>query len=91
MKSLNPAIREKKRYLLLEGKNLQANVEKAILDYVGVLGYSKAVPTWIKIGKEKGVLSINRASLNDVRTSLVLDKNKIRIKKVSGTLRGLGA
>ena len=48
MKSLKPSIKERKRYLLVKGKNLRKNIEKAILDFIGVLGMSKVGLDWIK-------------------------------------------
>jgi len=89
MKALNPAIREHKRYLLLRGKRVKEIVERAILDYVGVLGYAKASPYWIKHTKTGGVLSVNREAMNDVRGALVLSAETIEVKAVSGTLKGL--
>ncbi len=85
MKPLKPSMREKKRYLLVKGKNLKENVERAILDFIGVLGMSKANPKWIK----SNILSINRGSLNHVRASFAVFPEKINVEKVSGTLKGL--
>ena len=90
MKALKPSMREKKRYLLVKGKNLEENVEKAILDFIGVLGLSKASPHFIKKSKNSAVISINRKSLNHVRASFVVFPEKISVEKVSGTLKGLG-
>ena len=84
MKPLKPSIREKKRYLLLKGKFTKADVEKAIMHYIGILGYSKASPMWIS----KNILAINRSEINKVRGSFVLTKN-IEVSKVSGTLKAL--
>ena len=54
MKPLKPSIREKKRYLLLKGHKSKKDVENAIMRYIGVLGYSKASPSWIS----KNILAI---------------------------------
>ena len=48
MKNLKPSMRENKRYLLVKGKNLKENIEKAILEFIGVLGMSRAGLGWIK-------------------------------------------
>ena len=85
MKSLIPSHKEKKRYLLLKGKDLKKNVNLAIKDFVGNLGLAEASPTFIK----KNILSINRKSLDKVRASFVLWKENIEIIRVSGTLKGL--
>tara|TARA_Y100000310_G_scaffold268572_1_gene281243 strand:- start:10274 stop:10540 length:267 start_codon:yes stop_codon:yes gene_type:complete len=84
MKLLKPSFRERKRYLLLEGKFSRKEVEDAIKKYVGVLGYAKASPMWIS-GK---ILAVNRGEVNNVRGAFALTKN-VSVKKVSGTLKGL--
>jgi RNase P/RNase MRP subunit POP5 len=85
MKSLIPSHKEKKRYLLLKGKDLKKNVNLAIKDFVGNLGLAEASPIFIK----NEIISINRKSLDKVRASFVLWKEKIKIVRVSGTLKGL--
>ncbi len=90
MKSLKPSMREKKRYLLVKGDNLKVNVDKAILEFIGALGMSKACPNWIKLNNNSGILAINRESLNHVRASFTVFPEKISVENVSGTLKGLG-
>lgn len=90
MKSLRPTMRENKRYLLIKGKNLKENIEKAILDFIGILGYSKASPSIVKSGKDFVVLSINREAINEVRASFAVFSDEINVTRVSGTLKGLG-
>ena len=82
-------MRENKRYLLVNGANLKENIEKAILDFIGVLGMSKAGLSYIKVGKNSAVICVNREAVNEVRASLCVWPDKIIVKKVSGTLRGL--
>jgi RNase P/RNase MRP subunit POP5 len=91
MKALIPSHKENKRYLLVKGKNLKKNVQFAIKEYVGTLGLSEAVPRWIEISGEKGILSINRKSLERVRAAFTLSKERIEVLKVSGTLKKLKA
>lgn len=80
-KSLKPSMRENKRYLLVEaGKE---EVEKAILDYVGILSYSKAAPVFIS----GNVLAVNRSEVDKIKAGLLLAG--ISVKRVSGTLKGL--
>ena len=88
MKSLKPSMRENKRYLIVKGD--VENVEKAILEFIGVLGMSKTGMSWIKKGKENGILCVNREAVDAVRASLVVWEKKIEVLKVSGTLKGLG-
>lgn len=90
MKSLKPSMRENKRYLLVEGKNLKKNIEKAILDFIGVLGMSKVGLNWIKSNSSSVIISVNREMVDSVRASLCVWPEKMEVKKVSGTLKGLG-
>jgi len=88
MKSLKPSSREKKRYLLVEGEI--KDIEKAILEFVGILGMSKICLGWIKSKKNSAIISVNREMVDSVRASLCVWPEKISVKKVSGTLKGLG-
>lgn len=87
MKSLSPSMKEKKRYLLIKGK--KQDVEKAILDFIGILGMSKTGLSWIKTDKDSAIICINRESVDKVRASLALWPDKIIVERVSGTLKGL--
>ncbi len=86
---LKSSARIRERYLLLEIKS-KDEVEKAILDYLGILGYAKASPSFIKNSKNHTILSIDRGSLNDIRAAFALSNANIKILRVSGTLKGLG-
>jgi len=91
MKTLKPSHREKKRYILIKGGSLdQKEIDKIILDYIGILGYAKACPLIVKREKENIVLAVNRKEIDKVRASFLISGKKIEIRKVSGTLRGLG-
>lgn len=90
LKSLKPSARENKRYLLVRGKNLNENIEKAILDFSGISGISKTGLGFIKTGKDSSIISVNREAINLVRASLCVFKEKIVVERVSGTLKGLG-
>ena len=90
MKPLIPSHKENKRYLLIKGKNLKQNVEKAILEFTGILGLSKTGLSFIKSENDKAIICINRESINHVRASFAVFPEKIEVKKVSGTLKGLG-
>ena len=92
MKSLKPSMRENKRYLLVVGEgngNLKENIEKAILDFNGIRGLSKCGLGFIKSEGNKAIISINREAVDIVRASLAIGSEKISVKKVSGTLKGL--
>ena len=90
MKPLKPSMREKKRYLLVRGNNLKENIPKAIKDFIGVLGMSKTSLSFIKSGESFAVISVNREMLDKVRASLCVWPEKMEVKKVSGTIKGLG-
>lgn len=90
MKPLIPSNRENKRYLLLEGTDLKSSVTEAIKNFVGILGLADASLNWIESKKDKAIISINRESLEKVRASFALSEKRIIVKKVSGTIKGLG-
>ena len=85
-KRLKPSLREKKRYLLLETSATRAEIEQAVLDYIGVLGYSKAAPAFVR----NNILAVNREEVDKIRAALALAKKLIKVKRVSGTLKGIG-
>ncbi len=95
MKALIPSHKENKRYLLVRGKNLKKNIEKAILEFGGVLGLSKCDLSFIKSSypqkheKNSAIICINREAVDSVRASLVVFPERMEIVKVSGTLKGL--
>jgi len=89
MKPLKPSMRERKRYLLVSGKNLKENIPKAIKDFIGVLGMSKTSLSFISSRNDFSVISINREMLDKVRASLCVWSEKMSIKRVSGTIKGL--
>ncbi len=90
MKALKPSHRERKRYLLIEGKDSDKNsIDTAILEFIGVLGYAEASPQIISQSKNKTILAINLESLDKVRTSFLLSNKNIIITKVSGSISKL--
>jgi len=89
MKSLKPSIRENKRYLLVHGENLKENVEKSILEFIGILGMSKTGLSFVKHDKNTAVISVNREAVDSVRASIAVFPKKMEVSGVSGTLKGL--
>lgn len=89
LKSLKPSMKENKRYLLVKGKNLNENIEKAIFDFIGILGMSKTGLYWIKKGKNFAIISINRETLDEIKASFCVFSEEISVENVSGTLKGL--
>lgn len=87
MKPLKPSHREKKRYLLIKGKDVsKKNIEDAVLEFIGVLGFAESSPQFIKTSKNQIVLAINRRSLDKVRTSFLMSDKDLEIVKVSGSV-----
>ncbi|HPD81909.1 MAG TPA: Rpp14/Pop5 family protein [Candidatus Pacearchaeota archaeon] len=89
MKPLIPSSKENKRYLFISGKNLRENIEKAILEFSGILGMSKCGLSFIKSEEGKTIISVNRETVDLVRASLAVFPEKMEVLKVSGTLKGL--
>jgi len=89
MKNLKPSLREKKRYLLVKGNDLEKNIEKSILEFIGIFGMAKTSLKWIKKGKNYAIISINRESLNYIRASFCIWHEKMHVEKVSGTIKKL--
>jgi len=87
MKPLKPSMREKKRYLLVRGS--VKDIEKAILEGIGVIGASKTGLNWIKPGSDKAIISVNRGAVDSVRACFAIWPKKLQVERVSGTLKGL--
>jgi len=83
-KKLKPSLRENKRYLLVNGS--KKDVEEAILDYIGILGFSQCGIKWVK----NDILAINRNMVDKVRASMAASSKALSVLRVSGTLKGLG-
>lgn len=80
--------RIKRRYVLISADS-KDEIEKLILDYIGVLGWAKASPSFIKSNTDRFILSVNREEINNIKASLELSNSNIKILKISGTLKGL--
>ena len=82
MRALKPSMKEKKRYLLIKGKNLKKNIEKSILEFIGILGMSKTGLSWIRTSNNSAVICVNREMVDKVRASLAISKEKIEVVKL---------
>ena len=89
MKPLIPSHKENKRYLLIRGKNPKLNIEKAILEFIGIDGLSKCGLSFIKSNPPSIIICINREMVDKVRASLTIYSEKMVVEKVSGTLKSL--
>ncbi|MBI2629725.1 hypothetical protein HYW76_01360 [Candidatus Pacearchaeota archaeon] len=82
-KNLKPTMRDNRRYLLVEKGKSRKEIEEAILEYIGILGWARAAPVFVK----ENIIAVNREELDKVRASFELAG--IRVMRVSGTLKGL--
>jgi RNase P/RNase MRP subunit POP5 len=82
---LKPTARDNRRYFYMNSTD-KSKIEKAILEYIGILGFSKSAFMFVEV-EDKLIGSCLRESLEDVRASLAFAK--IKIQKVSGTIAGL--
>jgi len=90
MKKLKPSHRERKRYLLVKGEDVsKENLNKAILEFVGILGFAEASPKVIKEKNKEIILAVNRESLDKIRTSFLMSGKDLKIVKVSGMINKL--
>lgn len=83
---LKASQRDNRRYLLVVGKSEE--VERAVLDYIGILGFAKSAYVKIKEANGKTICGVRREELEKVKASLALAG--LNIERISGTLRGLG-
>ena len=86
MAAFPPTQRIKRRYLLIRGS--REAIEKAILDYIGILGWARAAPVFLPSGS-MWVCAIDRKEVSHVRAALALSSENLEIIRVSGTLQGL--
>ena len=82
---LKSSARTKKRYLVLNADS-EDEVKKAILDYMGILGWAKAKPSFLRLGK-KIVVSVDRKEIENVKAAFEI--SEILVVRVSGTIKGL--
>ncbi len=85
---IKSSARINKRYLLLNTDS-KDSVEKFILDYIGILGWAKASPIFIKTNSKNIILAINRKEIDNIKAALEISNSNLKILKVSGTLKGL--
>ena len=90
MKPLKPSHRERKRYLLVKGRDVSKNnIEKIILEFIGVLGYAKAGISFVKINKASVIIAVNRETVDKIRTSFLMSKKDLNIVKISGSVKNV--
>ncbi len=91
MTHLPSSMRTKRRYLCIQGGSKE-EIERVLRLHLGTFGWAKAEPLFVSVPESDGiVLSIDRASLDIARAALELSPEKMRITRVSGTIKGLCA
>ncbi len=86
---LLPALKQKKRYVVLEIVSdtnfslaeIRKEVDNALLLFLGQLGLSKAVPLFIKAKNNKFIMKVNHKWVDELKSALILIK-KIKNKSV---------
>lgn len=87
MLTLKSTLRSNRRYLRIRGK--RSSVEKAILEFIGVLGWADAAPVFVSEVSDESILAVNREALTKVKAALALAKDELDVLRVSGTIKGL--
>ena len=78
--------RDNRRYLLINEAD-NDKIEKAILDYIGILGFAKSAYIKVKSEGSKTICAVRREELEKVKASLALAG--LHVLRVSGTIKGL--
>lgn len=82
-----PSQRVKRRYILIENCD-KIQIEKIIIDFLGILGWAKAAPIFVH-SKNRLILAIKREEMDNIRAAFEACKENIKINRVSGTIKGL--
>lgn len=86
-------LKEKKHYLVLTSEEAEEkDIKKAILDFIGVLGYAKAGIFFVeqeRINSKENcfILSVTTSHVDRIKVSISLMKPKVRCLGVSGTIK----
>lgn len=83
-----PSDKVQRRYVLIDSEN-KDKVEDLLKEYLGVLGFAKASPLFLKSKDGKIILAVLRKEVDNVRAGFEMSKEKIKIIRVSGTIDGL--
>ncbi len=82
-----PSDKTHRRYLLINGN--KKDIEAAILEGIGSIGWGKADPIFIKEINGKNILAVERKSVDLIKASFELYNKPILVEKVSGTIKSL--
>ena len=79
---LLPSLKEKKHYLVFKGEKEKA--EKALFEFLGILGMAKANPQVIIMKEGRGIIMFNREYADDIKSALAF--SGIHTLGISGTI-----
>jgi RNase P/RNase MRP subunit POP5 len=88
---LLPSLKEKRHYLVIKSlkpikeKEFKEKIEKIILNFLGIFGYSKAGPLFIELKKEYALVSVITKYVDEVKAALAL--SNVKCVGVSGTIK----
>ena len=85
-------LREKKHYLVLSSEDSgEEAIKKAILDFIGTLGYAKAGIFFVEQDKANGmayfIIGVETKYVDQAKAAIALMKPKVRCVGVSGTIK----
>jgi RNase P/RNase MRP subunit POP5 len=94
MKRLLPSLHEKRRYIVFfiqENKEkAKKTIEEALLNWLGILSYSKAGPQIVELKPSKegcyGILNVEHLFVDNVKAALAL-LSKVECIGISGTIK----
>ena len=85
---LKPSMRSNRRYLLIETKD-KKEIEKAVLDYLGILGMAKMSLLPVEEKKGQVIISVERGEVDNLRAAIEASGIQAKIIRVSGTIKGV--
>lgn len=81
-------MRSNRRYILVQTSD-KKEIERAILDYVGILGAAKMKLLFVEEKNGYVILSVEREEVENLRASIECSSIEAKVLKVSGTIKGV--
>lgn len=88
---LRSTLKEKRHYLVIKtirkltDKEIKDQIDKAVLNFIGTLGYASSGLQYIKVSGQNVIISITTKYVDYVKTALTLYSN-MKCVGVSGTI-----
>jgi len=80
---LLPSLKEKRHYLVFKGD--KEKVEKALMEFLGILGWAKIAPVILVSKRDYGVIGFNRKYANEIRAAFAF--YGLEVLGISGTIK----